>query len=199
MSNERKEALQGATPYWALRAERHATHALRVAWLALSLAGSGWGLIVAHLIWGGLDMSSNYSILCLSHDPAIYVEFDGHSGTNSADTALAVAREPRRLGALEEHLNCDLLVERRSASPIEIACPGSGRVKDLHNSHGRCYHTGPTWADVVFLRLLWHGQQAAEGTPLRADADKVRQCWTPQRVHRLRDVLGVTQPDRKST
>lgn len=130
-------------------------------------------------------MSSSYRILCLSHDPAVVAadNWESGNGWQSGNGGLEAVVEAvtHRTGvpALVEHLNCDLLVGRYSYSLVEVGCPPTaGRHRDVQ------------WVDVGWLRLL--------ARYLERHPDELRdylgfpfQCWTPERLHRLRDELGA--------
>ena len=64
-------------------------------------------------------MSSDFHILCLSHEPALIIP--GHEYDNPF-AAIQVAADPmsRETGG---HGSCDLLVGRYSASLVEVGCP----------------------------------------------------------------------------
>lgn len=123
-------------------------------------------------------MSSNYYVLCVSHDPAIVVDHD----YGSPGEALAAAAEPAKHEQLREHLNCDLLVGRYSYPLVKAACPGGPRC-----TPGFHRHDADTWTDAGWLRLLHaaylHGDDL---TGMR-----IRACWTKQRVLRLGRELGI--------
>jgi len=100
-------------------------------------------------------MSSEYTIICVSHDPAInIVDWDVF---RSPEDALAVAHDrPDTHHFMSQHKNCDLLVGRESGALVEVACPGSiGRaLPPGAGCRGYHMHTFATWTGVGWLRLL---------------------------------------------
>lgn len=121
-------------------------------------------------------MSSDYRVICLSHDPAIEVDHDWID----ADRALASIRD----GLEEEHPSCDLLVGRWSGGLVEVCCPGM--VNGAPSNHSG-WHREPKWADAGWLRLA-----------VLAGLDVVKlarlyPCWTYDRAHRLRVILDVAK------
>ena len=129
-------------------------------------------------------MSSTFRILCLNHDPAIDVGGEWHSSRDGHITAPAIASDPTAHETTETHVGCDLVVGRYSYPLVEVCCP-AGRHKGL-------YHPRPVWVEAGWLRLLWHAQQAPEGSPLReATAGPAMACWPPERLGKLRRELGI--------
>lgn len=124
-------------------------------------------------------MSSNYYILCLSHDPATTVR----ELSSPASAATAVK------DGVEEHAGCDLLIERVSGGPVEFGCPP-------HNSRPagpRCYHSDVEWVDTEWLRLLGRAHQCDDPRLVEAVEMGRFYCWTRERLHRLRHHLGNTE------
>jgi hypothetical protein len=135
-------------------------------------------------------MSSTYRILCLNHDPAIDIGGEWHSSQDGRSAAAAIALDPA--GAVDAagnaitdgHAGCDLVVGRYSYPLVEVCCP-QGR-------HPGLYHPRPQWVDADWLRLLWHAQQAPEESSLRrAASGSAMACWTPDRLGKLRNELGI--------
>jgi len=127
-------------------------------------------------------VSSDYIILCLSHDPAIEVYGDDLPWSPSdALCAAANPDHPDHPEALTRHAACDLLVGRFSTPLIEVACPGGGE---------RCHHgwTFGTWIEVGWLLLLHDAYNA--GRDLAGYG--LPSCWTPQRLARLAPLIHVT-------
>jgi hypothetical protein len=126
-------------------------------------------------------MSSTYYVLCLPHDPAIVST--EHQTRDAAETI-------RTGGAL--HPGCDLVIERVSGGPVEIGCPPAGS----RGSGPRCYHRDVEWTDVEWLRLLLRAYNSAD--PKVADAVRRGRfaCWPKERVHRLRESLGIEDEAR---
>lgn len=118
-------------------------------------------------------MSSTYRLLCLSHDPAICAgpEF----GSNSAEDELNRAAET-------PHADCDLLIGRWSGALVEIGCPPR---------HASTMHNRIEWVDVRWLRLLTGAIHSADTRLLALAEPCMRTCWTTQRLHRLRELLGA--------
>lgn len=128
-------------------------------------------------------MSSDYHVLCLSHDPAIIVTTDGLE-FHSPHDALAAAAEPARHERLADHVGCDLLVGRYSAPLIEAACPGGKGCPRSHRSGD--------WIAAGWLRLLHAAYTRGDDvTGLRLPL-----CWTRDRVLRLGPELGI-EPARQ--
>lgn len=126
-------------------------------------------------------MSSDFDILCLSHDPAIVIGSDWPY-TRSPNDALYAAANPGEYEHLREHTNCDLLVGRYSAPLIEVACPGTRPHCPGHHR----YDYG-NWTDRSWLKLL-HAAYTRGDDLTRID---IRPCWTKQRVLRLGRELGI--------
>lgn len=124
-------------------------------------------------------MSSTYYVLCLSHDPAIYLDRE-HSSAGEALTSIAAG--------LEAHPDCDLTVLRVSGGPSELACPPSGE----HRPGGCIMHNHPVWIDTDVLRCLAAVRRSKlPEINATADATRLFRHWTRQRIHRLRHVLDI--------
>lgn len=125
-------------------------------------------------------MSSEYRVICMSHDPAFEVDHDWPD----PEKALASIRDRRH----DDHPSCDLVVGRWSGGPVELCCPGSppgpGSTVDTRRHH-HGWHRDPLWTDAGWLRLLIHA-----GADLASRA-RVYPCWSFERAFRLRNVLGV--------
>lgn len=133
-------------------------------------------------------MSSNYSIFCLSHDPAIEAVDD-----RSAEEAIVLAA-----AGLAGHAGCDLLVARYSGGLIELGCPAMGNLpnegdKPRLRSHPG-WHRDPVWAEAGLLRVA----AAVVETEADGHADlltkalkRMPMCWTVERLHRLRYLLDA--------
>ena len=120
-------------------------------------------------------MSSNYTIFCLGHDPAIEIMGD----ISSPNDALVMAAE-RRHERLNEHSGCDLLVGRYSGGLVEIGCPGDPY----------CHYHGPnadTWTEAGWLRLLY----IAHAHDIGVGELRIPSCWTRERVLKLWAALGM--------
>lgn len=134
-------------------------------------------------------MSSDYDILCLSHDPAIRIE------TGHRDPASAVAKVQR---GLPEHPGCDLMVGQFSYPLIELCCVGFETQVEADRRPHSGWHRDPIWADAGLLRiaaLAWRDNPFAnssqpEGCMGNALA-RLPMCWTRDRLLRLRFELGI--------
>lgn len=139
-------------------------------------------------------MSSTFSFLCLTHDPAI--EIDGPEMT-SLDAALAYLQGPALPDQLQGHAACDLLIGRYSYPLIEVTCPPSRRegAPRHYPFHPNQHHT----MEADWLRLLWatwrggqRGDEAEDRGIVSAALDQFKNsCWTPDRVNRLRFALDI--------
>jgi hypothetical protein len=136
-------------------------------------------------------MSSEYRVLCLTHDPAIVIANEWR-GPGGLAAALDAARKPTTCEATLEHRRCDLMVGRYSYPLVELACLGSGTT-DAH----RPVHRDPVWVDADWLRLLYHARRSGVAVVQDAAAGVGRSagCWSVQRLARLRVELGVADPD----
>jgi hypothetical protein len=125
-------------------------------------------------------VSSTYSAICLSHDPGIVL---------GPDLTYAEANSLNSRDRLAGHETCDLVIGRYSYPLIEAACLGT----QLPGPSGcNVHHSNVAWIDRDWLRLL------AAAVPLPAIGKDLLQpllrCWTPERLHRLRDELGTPKP-----
>lgn len=131
-------------------------------------------------------MSSVYSVLCLSHDPAITAAYDCGSPENAAQAITE---------GIDGHEHCDLLIGRFSYPLVEAGCPCS---KDQPVNF-RCHHGGTVWADADWLRLLSAAYESDDEVVRAATKRFESRCWSPERLRRLRGELGITttgeQPD----
>lgn len=133
-------------------------------------------------------MSSNYHVLCVSHDPAIVITED-HEFRSPHD-ALAAAANPASHERLAGHVGCDLLVGRYSYPLIEVGCPGGDRCRPG-------YHRPDSdmWADAGWLRLL----HAAHSRGDDVTGFRLRPCWTRSRVLSLARELHIETPEPATT
>lgn len=124
-------------------------------------------------------MSSDYHVLCMSHDPAIVIDHEWPEPHGAI--AAVMDRSPN--GPLVDHLSCDLLVGRYSAALVEVCCPGGdhpgGRIRA---------HADARWIDVDWLRLLDHSYASADAS-VKTVAGSLSDCWTAARVARLRSQI----------
>ena len=123
-------------------------------------------------------MSSNYRLICLSHDPAIVVTNDG-----DAPRSLEAALEARTHDT--QHTHCDVIIGEYSYPLVSAYCIGS-------RNHT---HREPAGINVKWLRLLLAASVAPTNPGLTAAiaAFTGYGCWTPERVHLLRLELGVSE------
>lgn len=125
-------------------------------------------------------MSSDYRVLCMSHDPAIVID---HEWPEAA-AAIAAVRDRIPGEPLADHMHCDLLVGRYSAALVEVCCPGG------EHAEGRIrMHVNARWIDVDWLGLL-HRAYASDDASVRDAAGSLSDCWTAARVARLRSQVG---------
>ncbi|GHG97303.1 hypothetical protein ACFORH_42695 [Amycolatopsis roodepoortensis] len=130
-------------------------------------------------------MSSMYRILCLSHDPAIVLEPEFHSGADGQARAEAAV-----IAGVEGHQGCDLLIGRYSYPLVEVGCPRHG---------GETHRLRTEWLDVVLLRLVGLAYRRPDGTPERLLAGQVARCWSSERLHRLRHELDLPEGTAQRT
>jgi hypothetical protein len=123
-------------------------------------------------------VSSNYHLLCLSHDPAIVIDCDFR-----LDEVEAVTREHE---APAGHQDCDIVAGRFSCPLIEAGCFG----RTLRGPSGckGIHHRGPIWTDSNVLRLLHYAAPSVDQETLRPF---VTGCWPLERLRRLRRELGI--------
>jgi hypothetical protein len=115
----------------------------------------------------GAIVSSNYQLICLSHDPGIPF---GQEWSNGGEplALLRVGTSPI------EHTTCDLVIGRWSGALIEVCCAGGPRTSGPGHPVARA-HGDDRWIKVGWLRLL-----AASALSLDAHVE----CWTRQRATR---------------
>jgi hypothetical protein len=137
-------------------------------------------------------VSSDYRILCLTHDPALRLGEEDR--WLRPEPAFAAVADPGSCDLTAAHTGCDLLVERHSGSLIEMACPPSKTPDARTGPSHTGWHRDPKWIGVEWLRLLWHASQlsgASEGL-VAARSDAARSgCWPISRVDRLRYEIGA--------
>jgi len=113
-------------------------------------------------------VSSSYHVMCLSHDPAIFVAGDFNS-RREADSAISVG--------FESHPGCDFLIMRMSGAPVEFTCTGQTDA---------CRHDYAEDVDADWLRILRYFQPTEDLEYLA----KLRMShrlrhWTDKRLERL--------------
>ena len=124
-------------------------------------------------------MSSSYSILCLSHDPAIIV--GEYSGPKPAADAISTG--------IDGHPGCDLLIGRYSYPLVEVGCPPTPK----RTGRPPCWmHADTEWVDVDWLRLLAAAYRSQDEAVRSATQAGEFRCWTWERLRRLRVELGIT-------
>jgi hypothetical protein len=125
-------------------------------------------------------VSSDYHLLCLSHDPAIAISYDL--------TLAEIEAATRDHEALLGHQGCDIMAGRFSYPLVEAGC--FGRQMTGQSGCGG-YHTHLIWTDRDWLRLL----VAATDAPAAVHGDVldpfVSRCWPLERLRRLRRELGM--------
>jgi hypothetical protein len=136
-------------------------------------------------------VSSIYRILCLSHDPAIVIEYpewhSGADGRNAMEAALAGIDSDDRFIA---HQGCALVGGRYSSPLIEVYCPPA---RDGWPGHYPRHSVG-RWIDTIWLRLLSAVHVAADfsaDTPITAALAQVDGCWSRERLRQLRFELEI--------
>lgn len=136
-------------------------------------------------------MSSNYSVLCLSHDPAIIVHDPGYNRPEQAEAAIR--------DGIDGHADCDLMIGRYSYPLIEIGCPAAlGRPKHRPGVV-TCCHGSTVWIDRDWLWILAAAYQSPD-PGMRAAIEKGRsqQCLPWERLRRLRVELSITVKEEPS-
>lgn len=135
-------------------------------------------------------MSSRFSYLCLSHDPAIEAElYDEAHRSEVRDLALALQLLPAQR---THHPTCDLVLARYSGGLIELICPPSSEAGNPN--HGPYHPNRETKADARWLRLLWAActyPTPREPVLQQAVDSFATTCWSWGRVARLGHVLGA--------
>lgn len=130
-------------------------------------------------------MSSNYSVLCLSHDPAIIVHDPGYNRPEQAEAAIR--------DGVTGHEGCDLMIGRFSYPLVEVGCPRSAdRPESLRPSVLRCYHGITMWTDKEWLLLLAAAYQSTDPAVQEAVKAGHHRCLPWERLRRLRVELGIT-------
>lgn len=125
-------------------------------------------------------MSSQYKLICLSHDPGIEI---GPEDWYQPETAIGAVT--LRTGPAREHKGCDLAIGRYSYPLIEVACP----PHDPATAKRQCHHSNIQWVDAGWLRLLWQARQNDDATEKLVGS--AAHCWPTQRLERLAPLLGI--------
>lgn len=119
---------------------------------------------------GVADMSSNWKVLCMSHDPATII----------SEHSFAAGAEESIKEGYESHPHCDFLVMRVSGGPVEVGCTGL--------THPCVGHNETVWVEADWIRILQYLDKE-DGTPTeitRLRNKHTLKCWTAERLHRLR-------------
>lgn len=120
-------------------------------------------------------MSSQYKLICLTHDPGIEVGDEA----DWRKPEMAIGAIVMRSGPAEEHKACDLVVGRYSYPLIEVACLG---VPDSV-AHGGYHAMHPMWFKTGWLRLLHHSRMNDDATD--RIVGNAAGCWPGARLDRL--------------
>ncbi|MFE7072683.1 hypothetical protein ACFU96_21635 [Streptomyces sp. NPDC057620] len=139
-------------------------------------------------------MSSNYSVLCLSHDPAIIAHDPGFNRPEQAEAAIA--------DGITGHENCDLMIGRYSYPLVELGCPRSAdQPEHLRPGVLRCYHGSTQWTDREWLLLLAAAYQSEDQSEDQAVREAVKAghhgCLPWERLRRLRLELNITIKEQR--
>jgi hypothetical protein len=130
-------------------------------------------------------VSSNYSVLCLSHDPAIIVHDPGFNRPEQAEAAIR--------DGIAGHGQCDMMIGRFSYPLVELGCPNSGdQAQSLRPGVLRCFHAGTQWIDKEWLLLLAAAYQSSDPAVREAVKAGNHSCLPWERLRRLRVELGIT-------
>lgn len=137
-------------------------------------------------------MSSNYSVLCLSHDPAIIVHDPGFNRPEQAEAAIR--------DGITGHEDCDLMIGRYSYPLVELGCPAHKYQPGVVRPNGiTCCHGHTDWVDRDWLWILAAAYQSPD-PDMRAAIEKGhrQQCLPWERLRRLRVELGITVREEPS-
>jgi hypothetical protein len=118
-------------------------------------------------------VSSRYTIICLTHDPAI-----NESGSDWGDLESALGHVLLGTGPAEAHRSCDVVIGRWSYPLIEVYCPPT-----FNRPASACAHSGVRDTPVGWLRLLHHSRINDDQTDRLVGHDA--SCWTAARLDRL--------------
>lgn len=133
-------------------------------------------------------MSSTYRVLCVSHDPAMVLEFE-QDGPDARAAAEARAADPVSYEVTRAHAACDLLIGRWSGSLVEVGCP-SGRDVVAASHYPEHPHTS-RWVEVEWLRLLHFAMESSSDRRLYDAVTKLPGCWSWTRLSRMRFEMGL--------
>ena len=120
-------------------------------------------------------MSSQYKLICLSHDPGIEIGPDDWYTAEQAIGSIAL-----RSGPASDHKSCDLVIGRYSYPIIDVCCTGCSNAG---------YHIAPQWTRAGWLRLLSQSRQNDDQTDKLIGNDAG--CWPAERLKRLAPLLGI--------
>lgn len=135
-------------------------------------------------------MSSTYSVLCLSHDPAIIVHDPGYNRPEQAEQAIR--------DGITGHEDCDLMIGRYSYPLVELGCPPTLGAKPRRLNGTTCCHSRTDWTDRDWLWVLAAAYQSPD-LRMRAAIEKghTRQCLPWERLRRLRVELDFTTEEQQ--
>lgn len=134
-------------------------------------------------------MSSQFSAVCLAHDPAIEIgpEYP------TAGELLTAWRD--HTGGFARHKGCRVRFLRYSGGLVEVGCPAQ--------SPDHIWHRDVQWVQAYWLRLAWTAHCAAVALqhPQLWRADQVAKalvrvpdCWHRERVlTRMTGLLGLDE------
>lgn len=125
-------------------------------------------------------MSSNYRVLCLSHDPAIIARDHDFNRPEQAEAAIR--------DGIEGHEHCDLAIGRYSYPLVELGCPAT---RDQPTKL-RCVHANTEWTERGWLLLLAAAYQSEDPAVRQVAADGRHHCLPWERLQRLRMELDIT-------
>lgn len=121
-------------------------------------------------------MSSTYNLICLSHDPALILHTEWHSGGGGREIAAEQLRDPAAgCDEVRLHADCDLVIGRYSYPLVEV-----GYLPDRRYGHVQ-------WVDADWLRLLAHLAGGDHGEV------RLPHWWTLDRARRLRGDLALNR------
>ena len=117
-------------------------------------------------------MSSTYKLLCLSHDPAMVISDDDICNEFTPN---------RNHPALEDHVNCDIMIGAYSYPLVRVGCLGT-QMEGISGCLG--HHCSTNWIDIDWIQLL-HVLYNSEIPEIEWKNDNNFRCWTKQRVQRI--------------
>jgi hypothetical protein len=134
-------------------------------------------------------MSSQFSAVCLAHDPAIEI------GPEYPDATELYGAWRDHTGGFTQHKGCRVRFLRYSGGLVEVGCP------PLEPEHA--WHRDVRWVDANWLRIAWAARicSVALSHPQLWRADQARKflgrmpdCWDVERVlTRMTGLLGLDE------